>query len=494
MFPSRHPNTIVCMECGYVGPSVVKQISKVGYFDAKEGYKTEDYDDDVDTCPYCNNHRILGNLVRKYDNDLKRFIISRDNEPSSKRPYVKERYLPNGRLYNNLEVSILKWKRNDEIANLRITLTNSYTDITKKIEEGLREAVINMLNKGKSKEECIRYVKAVREKAKLRGFTMDNIDNKVAEDLPNAIANAKAKLNTEVKALVDSDKFTERKKEYIKMKNFRKKLRNKHIYDALRAAAKAKGKVWIYDKTRSLYEQMKDYGIEGNLKMVDDIIIKKFFPNYGKRNHIEVNEAVCDKWDAVYHNGDAFANVWDGLTSGFESSNETVISRLAFALLSKAQKENALLIVRDKHVSVYERDLKRTLKYNKAVAEWYDANSDIMEDPSMSMDRSEAQNGIKIIDGVEHFFDPAWNDWIECDFVPSEGASKRFVTYTESAYDEFDDSDEEYVDPDFEYHFYSSEEDREEILDVESTYQDEEETEVLEDLDSDWKDDLEVAE
>ena len=230
MFPSRHPNTIVCMECGYVGPSVVKQISKVRYFDAKEGYKTEDYDDDVDTCPYCNNHRILGNLIRKYDNDLKRFIISRDNEPSSKRPYVKERYLPNGRLYNNLEVSILKWKRNDEIDNLRITLTNSYTDITKKIEEGLREAVINMLNKGKSKEECIRYVKAVREKAKLRGFTMDNIDNKVAEDLPNAIANARAKLNTEVKALVNSDKFTERKKEYIKMKNFRKKLRDTYIF------------------------------------------------------------------------------------------------------------------------------------------------------------------------------------------------------------------------------------------------------------------------
>ena len=446
MFPSRHPNTIVCMECGYVGPSVVKQISKVRYFDAKEGYKTEDYDDDVDTCPYCNNHRILGNLIRKYDNDLKRFIISRDNEPSSKRPYVKERYLPNGRLYNNLEVSILKWKRNDEIDNLRITLTNSYTDITKKIEEGLREAVINMLNKGKSKEECIRYVKAVREKAKLRGFTMDNIDNKVAEDLPNAIANARAKLNTEVKALVNSDKFTERKKEYIKMKNFRKKLRDTYIYDALRAAAKAKGKVWIYDKTRSLYEQMKDYGIEGNLKMVDDIIIKKFFPNYGKRNHIEVNEAVCDKWDDVYHNGDAFANVWDGLTNGFESSNETVISRLAFALLSKAQKENAILIVRDKHVSVYERDLERTLKYNEDVAMWYEENKSIMEDPSMDMDRSEASNGIKIIDGKEYFFDPVWNSWVECDFEPSDSAAKRFVTYTEPTGDDIDESDENMVD------------------------------------------------
>jgi len=176
---------------------------------------------------------------------------------------------------------------------------------------------------------------------------------------------------------------------------------------------------------------MKEYGIESNLKMVDDLMIKKFFPNYGAKNYLEVTEHMCEAWDKRYHNGEEFAKVWDALSYGYESSKEMVISKKAFTLLSKAQKCNAIIIVRDKKLAVYERDLRDMMDHNEEVAEWYATRPNQVDAPSISLERGEAPNGIRMIDGKEYFFDPAWNSWVECSFEESDGAEERFVSYSE---------------------------------------------------------------
>lgn len=420
MFPSRYPNNIICIRCGYYGPSVVKNMEDVMYYKKEskwffiepgdngkkvytevstmprwkrkakldagvkykklsiEGFSKAPVLDDVDTCPHCGEHRTIGSLILKWNKDLNRFILCTNNEPNTRKPYVREQHLLSDRLWNSLEMRILKTRQWDEIESL-----------------------------------------------KRRGSS--------------TIA-AKARHKAEQKALAAKLTATKGNREYFALNKYKNRLWDKYVWDALRKASYNEGKKFFHKKGE-LIEELDRYGLKGNLGIIDDKMLMRFFPNYGKKSYIEMNESVYDAWDAKYHNGSALFRMWENLTFGYESSLPMVISKKAFTLLSKAQKTDAIIIVRHKKLAVYERDLRDMMDRNEEVAEWYTTRPNQVDDPSISLERGEAPNGIRIIDGKEYFFDPTWNNWIECNFEESDRAKERFVSYSEYQED-YDEDDE----------------------------------------------------
>lgn len=496
MFPSRFPNTIICPSCGYVGPSNVRFMSSVEYWDGE--YKTKHIDDDVDECPHCGNHIVIGELTRDYDSKLSRFIIRTSNEPSNKKPFVKMKNLNSDRLYNDPAVTRALTPIWNKMDNLKHELDLVLEDKA----EFERNGKVEWGKRHKFSFWCrsLFTIKDFNRNGiiKIASYdTMHLIEGKI-KYINNTLAAIKKSINVIKYDVINNDPLVMKKmEEYKEVKLMDSKVFNKIVFGAMKTGARKLKKPYKYNKEKSLKENMEEYGLDPKtvFNEKDEIMLKRFFPNYARKHHIEITDNVIEAWNKVYGNGDDFLNIMEGLAVGYEATNPMVISRFAFRMLSRAMKSGSIIILRDKHTYAYERKMDKTIQYNSdkifyqsyskiaknihfepksewhnkfsdllihesvsednimTVGEWYKANKAIIESPSMDMDRGKD----KVIDGVTYEYRPAQDKWVESKVQFSKAGSQRFVEYFESSDYDFD-GEEEYADLEYEYEFATSEE------------------------------------
>jgi len=520
-------------------------VSSIKYWDGE--YKTKHIDDDVDECPHCGNHIVIGELTRDYDSKLSRFILRTSNEPKTSRPFVKIKNLNSDRLYNDPAVTrnlIPRWNKIDNLKHeLDLVLEDKAEfESNGKVEWGKRH---------KFNFWC-------RNLFTIKNFTRDGIIKIASFDTMKLIDSKITYLTKEIKELtkgvtevVKGKKYPvvirkginhikldviktdpvciKKRKEFLEIKDMNEKVFNKIVFGAMKSGAikmkllhdtilklgtplkNVNGlkplmesgyvktivyKPYKYDKEKSLFANMDDYGVHKNvLKEVDEIMLKRFFPNYARKHHIEITDGVIEAWNKVYGNGDDFFNIMEGLAVGYDAPEPMVISKFAFRMLSRAMKSGSIIILRDKHTYAYERKMDKTIQYNSdkifyqsyskiaknihfepksewhnkfsdllihesvsednimTVGEWYKANKAIIESPSMDMDRGKD----KVIDGVTYEYRPAQDKWVEVKKGLTEAGARRFVEYFETSDYDFD-GEEEYVDLEYEYEFATSEE------------------------------------